>query len=89
MSFKKQLEKFETDDGTIHPARLARYEDWGDPSNVEFIHPPQCSRCLHLSDRERWKCTAFPAGIPADILDGTFDHEKPFPGDQGIRFESV
>lgn len=31
-------------------------------------------------------CAAFPDGIPAAILEGD-DHRKPWPGDNGIRFE--
>jgi hypothetical protein len=82
-----QLKQFETDDGSIHPLRLERYTDWEDASNVRIFQPPQCSRCLNLTDPLLWKCRAFPDGIPGDILGGDFDHTKPYPGDSGIRFD--
>jgi hypothetical protein len=28
-----------------------------------------------------WAYKAFPGGIPDKIIDGEFDHTKPFPGD--------
>jgi len=50
----------------------------------------QCLNCKHLFKGGKWgiACDAFPEEIPDDILDGgEFDHTKPFPGDNGIRFE--
>jgi hypothetical protein len=32
-------------------------------------------------------CEAFPLAIPKAILEGRADHRKPFPGDDGLRFE--
>jgi hypothetical protein len=46
-----------------------------------------CLRCRHY--RGRTKCAAFPDGIPERILDGKSDHTRPYPGDNGIRFESI
>lgn len=49
----------------------------------------QCANCSHLRDAEgyRWRCDAFPDGIPMPILREEFDHIVPYPGDHGIQFE--
>jgi len=48
---------------------------------------PQCAYCKHFHhDRT---CTAFPDWIPTEIMGGEHDHRKPFPGDNGIRFEKA
>jgi len=48
---------------------------------------PVCTYCMHLMlDGDR-TCKAFPAGIPMAIWLGKNKHTKPFPNDQGIRFE--
>ncbi len=45
-----------------------------------------CASCKHKDPKGR-KCKAFPKGIPIEIAIGDFDHTKPYPGDNEIRFE--
>lgn len=52
------------------------------------VHTPiQCHACVHLTSKAKGTCRAFPGGIPASILLDRFDHTRPYPGDNGIRFE--
>jgi hypothetical protein len=46
---------------------------------------PICWNCKHY--RESVSCSAFPKGIPWEILSSEADHHDPFRGDHGIRFE--
>lgn len=56
-------------------------------------YSPVCTFCKnfnrddHISAGKR-SCTAF-ADIPVKIWNGEDDHQKPFAGDHGIRFEKV
>ncbi len=48
---------------------------------------PICNSCIN--SKMDGSCFAFPKGIPEKILTGEHDHTKPFPGDNGIRFEPI
>ena len=45
----------------------------------------QCFTCKHYA--AALTCDAFLERIPQDILNGTIDHRKPYPGDNGIQWE--
>lgn len=47
----------------------------------------QCLNCKHWIKLKT--CTAFPSGIPWEILINEFDHTQPYPGDNGIQFEAI
>lgn len=47
----------------------------------------QCLMCKHFDGD--MKCEAFPKEIPQEIFNGEYDHSKPYPGDNGIRFEEI
>lgn len=48
----------------------------------------QCLACKNLHN-DMTTCRAFLKGIPLKIYTGHFDHTRPFPGDNGIRFERI
>lgn len=62
----------------------------------------QCWSCKHYRKELNTvvACDAFPnpietdwnpfsCAIPKEIIDGTFDHTKPYPGDNGIQYEPL
>jgi hypothetical protein len=50
---------------------------------------PVCTFCAHFDETDVLArlCKAFPNGIPLDIWVGQQNHDDPYPGDNGIRFE--
>lgn len=46
---------------------------------------PLCESCKELLPLTG-NCTAFPGGIPEEILNGEFDHHNPHPKDNGIHY---
>jgi len=48
-----------------------------------------CSSCKHWKPPSGRTCDAFPYGVPDDIRMGKNKHDKPYPGDHGIRFEPI
>jgi len=56
-------------------------------SDENTFYFPLCNKCVFYMGNS--KCSAFPEGIPEEILTGEHDHTKPYPGDNGIRFEPV
>jgi hypothetical protein len=56
-----------------------------------IVQRPICLECdnFHPLDHETMSCKAFISGIPDAIITSEHDHNKPFPGDNGIRFEQV
>jgi len=49
------------------------------------MFPIQCASCKNYIDD--LKCNAYKNKIPEEIYTGKHDHKKPFPGDNGVRFE--
>lgn len=52
----------------------------------------QCSNCVHFRgcfEKEEPSCAAFPLGILKEIWERDFDHNNPFEGDLGIRFNAT
>ena len=55
--------------------------------DILIEYRPLCIMCQLTKDAIT--CKAFPNGIPDAIIMGEHDHTKPYPGDNGIRFEPV
>lgn len=51
----------------------------------------QCMVCANFNNsvREKNVCSAFPDGIPSNILLNEVDHRQPVDGDNGIQFRAI
>lgn len=52
---------------------------------------PECLHCkhYHAGNLSANTCTAFPMGIPVEIMANITNHRNPYPGDNGIQFEPI
>lgn len=57
------------------------HKRWYDDPCAELV---MCSLCSHR--KSGLVCDAFPDGIPKELMKRG-EHDTPFPGDNGIRFE--
>jgi len=52
-----------------------------------------CLTCRHYKPKRRRtdksRCSAFPDGIPLEILNSTVKHTEPYEGDNGIQYEAI
>jgi len=59
-----------------------------DSELTKIIYSPVCTFCKNLLVDSERKCKAFNL-IPDTIWEGKNNHTKPYPGDNGIRFEPL
>jgi len=59
--------------------------------SIPLVAFSSCLLCKHFYNdiKEKNACKAFKKGIPDIIFLGENDHKKPYPGDNGIRFEPI
>lgn len=60
-------------------------ERWALDKGVRKENVSQCFFCIHSKGDY---CLAFPQGIPKEIEENFFIHNKPYEGDNGIQFKA-
>jgi len=52
---------------------------------------PACATCARFNREDKMQevCEAFPKGIPEEIIGGSNNHRKPFPGDKGLIWKPI
>jgi hypothetical protein len=60
-----------------------------DSDRYYFGSSPVCRECRHRIGADHLACAAFPDRIPREIWNGERNHNSPYPGDNGIRFEPM
>ena len=70
---------------------IRRLADMDEDDRMMICTEPICAKCKHLvmDCRREPYCKAFPEGIPDDIFVRRCNHRRPFPGDNGVRFEPI
>ena len=71
-----------------HLESLGIHPSWSAQLAPDRISEPLCLFCIHFCQNTDVDlgCTAFPDGIPKQIISGQIGHQKPYPGDHGILY---
>jgi len=55
---------------------------------MSFGFTPLCYTCEHfIKNDSKFKCKAYPEGIPKEIIIGDIDHTKPYFKDGGYQYQ--
>ncbi len=58
--------------------------------DISDMEAPICNQCKHFNRSSiNVICTAYPKGIPVQIIKNIVNHKKPFINDNGIIFEKI
>ena len=56
---------------------------------VQFSKCYGCQHFLSGGQLENFTCKAYPKGIPADIVLGRTNHDRPLEGDNGYQYRNI
>ncbi len=62
--------------------------------SIDDVYTPICFTCKYWHGKsgdndDKFRCVAYPHGIPIGIMNGNLDHHKNLPGDNGVHWESA